>query len=39
MAKVINVIGQGSNVGKTTLLEGLIKELKSQRIKYCNSKT
>ena len=29
MAKVINVIGQGSNVGKTTLLEGLIKELTS----------
>lgn len=27
MAKVINVIGQGSNVGKTMLIEGLIKEL------------
>lgn len=30
MAKVINVIGQGSNVGKTVLMEGLIKELRSR---------
>lgn len=27
MSKVINIIGSGSNVGKTTLIEGLIKEL------------
>ena len=30
MAKVINVIGKGSNVGKTILMEGLIKELKER---------
>lgn len=30
MAKVINVIGKGSNVGKTILMEGLIKELKDR---------
>lgn len=30
MAKVINVIGKGSNVGKTLLIEGLIQELKSR---------
>ena len=30
MAKVINVIGYKSNVGKTTLMEGLIKELRSR---------
>ncbi len=30
MAKVINVIGKGSNVGKTILMEGLIKELKNR---------
>lgn len=30
MAKVINIIGYKSNVGKTTLMEGLIKELKSR---------
>lgn len=28
MARVVNVIGTGSNVGKTILMEGLIKELK-----------
>ena len=28
MSKVINIVGSGSNVGKTYLLEGLIKELK-----------
>lgn len=27
MSKVINIIGSGSNVGKTFLIEGLIKEL------------
>ena len=30
MAKVINIIGYGSNVGKTYIMEGLIKELKSR---------
>jgi len=28
MAKVVNVVGEKSNVGKTFLMEGLIKELK-----------
>lgn len=28
MSKVINIVGSGSNVGKTHLLQGLIKELK-----------
>lgn len=27
MSKVINIMGSGSNVGKTSLIEGLIKEL------------
>ena len=30
MAKVINIIGYGSNVGKTYIMEVLIKELKSR---------
>jgi molybdopterin-guanine dinucleotide biosynthesis protein B len=30
MSKVINIIGSGSNVGKTFLIEGLIKELKKR---------
>ncbi|MEN8077806.1 molybdopterin-guanine dinucleotide biosynthesis protein B [Clostridioides difficile] len=30
MAKVINIVGKGSNVGKTIFIEGLIKELKSR---------
>lgn len=30
MAKVINIIGKGSNVGKTILMEGLINELKNR---------
>ena len=30
MAKVINIIGSGSNVGKTYVMEGIIKELKSR---------
>ena len=38
MAKVINVIGQGSNVGKTTLLEGLIKELTSRELSVATVK-
>lgn len=28
MAKVVNIIGEKSNIGKTFLMEGLIKELK-----------
>ena len=28
MSKVVNIVGSSSNVGKTYLLEGLIKELK-----------
>ena len=27
MSKVVNIVGSSSNVGKTYLLEGLIKEL------------
>ena len=30
MSKVVNIVGSGSNVGKTFLLEGLIKELKKR---------
>lgn len=30
MSKVINIVGSSSNVGKTYLLEGLIKEIKSR---------
>ncbi|WP_260330453.1 molybdopterin-guanine dinucleotide biosynthesis protein B [Clostridium chauvoei] len=30
MSKVINIIGVGSNVGKTILMEGLIKEIKAR---------
>ena len=30
MSKVINVVGCGSNVGKTLLMEGLIRELKTR---------
>ena len=30
MAKIVNVVGSQSNVGKTTVIEGLIKELKSR---------
>ena len=30
MSKVINIVGSSSNVGKTYLLEGLIKELKAR---------
>ena len=30
MAKVINIIGKGSNVGKTILMEGLINELRNR---------
>ncbi len=30
MTKVVNVIGKGSNVGKTILIEGLIRELKNR---------
>ena len=30
MSKVINIVGYSSNVGKTLLIENLIKELKSR---------
>ena len=30
MCKIINIIGTGSNVGKTVLIEGLIKELRGR---------
>lgn len=38
MAKVVNVVGTGSNVGKTVLMEGLIKELKSRGLKIATIK-
>ena len=38
MAKVINIIGSGSNVGKTVLMEGLIKELRSRGLKVATIK-
>lgn len=38
MAKVINIIGVGSNVGKTILMEGLINELKNRGLKVSTIK-
>ena len=38
MAKVINIIGYGSNVGKTYIMEGLIKELKSRGLSIATIK-
>ena len=38
MAKVINIIGSGSNVGKTYVMEGLIKELKSRGLSIATIK-
>ena len=38
MAKVINIIGNGSNVGKTYIMEGLIKELKSRGLSIATIK-
>ena len=38
MAKVINIIGSGSNVGKTYIMEGLIKELKSRGLSIATIK-
>ncbi len=38
MAKVINIIGSGSNVGKTFLMEGLIKELIKRNLKVATIK-
>ncbi|MEG2291451.1 MAG: molybdopterin-guanine dinucleotide biosynthesis protein B [Clostridium sp.] len=38
MAKVINIIGTGSNVGKTVLMEGLIKELTKRGLKVATIK-
>ncbi|MFI3210443.1 MAG: molybdopterin-guanine dinucleotide biosynthesis protein B [Peptostreptococcaceae bacterium] len=38
MAKIINVIGSCSNVGKTFVMEGIIKELKSRNYKIATIK-
>ena len=38
MPKVINIIGTGSNVGKTVLIEGLIKELKARGLRIATIK-
>ena len=38
MTKVINVMGQGSNVGKTDLMEGLIQELKTRGLSVATVK-
>ncbi|MGL5312845.1 MAG: molybdopterin-guanine dinucleotide biosynthesis protein B [Peptostreptococcaceae bacterium] len=38
MAKVINIVGASSNVGKTFVMEGLIKELKSRNLKIATIK-
>ena len=38
MPKVINIVGERSKVGKTFVIEGLIKELK-EGINCCNNKT
>lgn len=38
MAKVVNIVGNCSNVGKTFVMEGLIKELKSRGLKIATIK-
>ena len=38
MAKVVNIIGSGSNVGKTYIMEGIIKELKSRGLSIATIK-
>ena len=38
MAKVINIIGYGSNVGKTYIMEGLIKESKRRGLSIATIK-
>ena len=38
MAKVINIIGYGSNVGKTYIMEGLIRELKRRGLSIATIK-
>ena len=38
MTKVINIIGSSSNVGKTFVMEGLIKELKKRNYKIATIK-
>lgn len=38
MLKVINIIGSSSNVGKTFLIEGLIKELTKRNLKVATIK-
>lgn len=38
MSKVINIVGYGSNTGKTVLMEGLIKELTERGLKVATIK-
>lgn len=38
MSKVINIVGLGSNVGKTYVIEGLIKELKGRGLSIATIK-
>lgn len=38
MSKVINIIGEKSNVGKTFVMEGLIRELKSRNLSIATIK-
>lgn len=38
MGKVVNIVGASSNVGKTFVMEGLIKELKSRNLKIATIK-
>ncbi|RDY26388.1 molybdopterin-guanine dinucleotide biosynthesis protein B [Romboutsia weinsteinii] len=38
MAKVINIVGSGSNVGKTFLIQGLIKELRGRGLSVATIK-
>lgn len=38
MTKVVNIVGIGSNVGKTVLMEGLIKELTKRGLKVATIK-
>ena len=38
MAKIINIVGAKSNVGKTFVIEGIIKELKKRNLKIATIK-
>ena len=38
MTKVINIVGKGSNVGKTLLIEGLIQELRKRSLSVATIK-